>query len=528
MNVPTANLDRAEHAKFLAGALKDFRSFCGLLDIVPKAGQRIKLRLNRIQRRYCAQRTSRDVALKPRQIGFTTLEQARDVYRFVTEPGARVVATCQSITDHAPVKLLNKNYEVMFESLERLGVALKFKTRSLTDWTLADRDASLRIVEAGASEAAAQKKGRAGTITRLHLTETAFYEYADETLNALLECVPAPELGSEIISESTPNGAFGTFFRQCQEAIAGKSGYRLHFYPWYEAEEYALPIPEGVRVEPQNDREKALLELRGVTREQLYWYQRKVRDKGSQDLVDQEYPSDPDTCFLVSGRVFFSASHVVEMLAKASEPVTTQQLRESGSLPQRVGPEEVPALRVWHLPETGRQYVVAVDTSEGTGGDAGAAIVLERGSGRHMATLWGQFRPWVLAKYAASLARKYNQALVAVERNNHGGTVLRALHAEQSYPNIFVDRDEKPGFLTSEASRGPILDTLEEAVRVEAFKTSDRFLLGEMRTFIVNERGRAEAAKGAHDDLVLATAIGWDVICRASQVARADLSGLVL
>ncbi len=179
--VGAAEAAKRERAEFLAWALADFTRFCGIVDIVPKSGKRQKLVLNEIQRAYCAGRTPRDNVLKPRQVGFTTEEQARDVYYFLTVPGARVVATCQSLTDHAPSRLLAKNYRVMFESLERAGLRLNFRTQSTGEWVLADRDASLRIEEAGASEAAASKKGRAGVISRLHLTETAFYEYADET-----------------------------------------------------------------------------------------------------------------------------------------------------------------------------------------------------------------------------------------------------------------------------------------------------------------------------------------------------------
>jgi hypothetical protein len=42
--------------------------------------------------------------------------------------------------------------------------------------------------------------------------------------------------------------------------------------------------------------------------------------------------------------------------------------------------------------------------------------------------------------------------------------------------------------------------------------TRDLATLGEMRTFITNARGKVEAARGSHDDLVLALAIGRDIL----------------
>src|SRR5690348_4378550 len=129
-----------QRAEFLAWALSDFTRFASLVEIIPKGGTRQRLVLNDIQRRYSAERTQRDTVLKPRQIGFTTLEQARDIYHFLTVPGARCVVTCQSTTDHTPSRLLSANYRVMFAALERAGIQLDFRTESATAWVLADRD----------------------------------------------------------------------------------------------------------------------------------------------------------------------------------------------------------------------------------------------------------------------------------------------------------------------------------------------------------------------------------------------------
>ena len=499
-------------AELLARGFQRFEAFAGLVSIVPKSGARCKLRLNEIQRAYCEARTPRDVVLKPRQIGFTTIEQARDVYRFLTSPGARVVTTCQSFTDHTPQRVLAKNYEVMFESLQALGLRLNFKTRTGNEWTLADRDASLRIVEAGASEAAASKKGRAGTITRLHLTETAFYEYADETLNALLECVPPPELGSEIVSESTPNGASGTFYRQCKGARSGTSGFRFHFFPWFAASEHAVRLDADETVKPRNERERLLLERHGLRPEQLKWYQRKVAEKGSQDLVDQEYPSDPDTCFLVSGRCFFDAQLCAAQLETAEEPIAI---------------EERGALRIWQLPKADASYVIGADTAEGGGGDPSAALVFERGTGAHVATLHGQYIPWDFAAALMRLSQRFNWATIAPERNNHGHAVIQALvreHRAGDAALLYIHYDGKYGWLTNEASRAPMLDAFDAAHRRGTFATNDRTLLGQMRTFVINANGKAEAARGENDDLVLGGGVGWAVLTRPT--VRRNLDNL--
>jgi len=62
----------------------------------------------------------------------------------------------------------------------------------------------------------------------------------------------------------------------------------------------------------------------------------------------------------------------------------------------------------------------------GSDGDFACAQVIERASGMQCAELQGHFPPSELAARVALIARDYNQALVAVERNNHGHAVLSA------------------------------------------------------------------------------------------------------
>lgn len=490
----TSTIERRKRAEFLAWALADFQRFVGLCKIIPKDGVKRRLVLNDIQRKYCQWRTSRDAVLKPRQIGLTTLEQARDLYLLLTDPGARVVATCQSATDHTPALLLSANYQVMIDGLREAGLHLNFRQESATKWVLADRDASLRIIESGASEAAAKKKGRAGTVTRLHLTETAFYEYADDTLNALLEAVPGEEHGSEVVNESTANGAGGWFYRNCRMAAAGQNGYRLHFFPWYDAKEYALPLVPGEVIRPDNERE-ALLVSKGVRPEQLKWYRRKVGEKG-QALTDQEYPSDPETCFLVTGRGFFDQAVTSALIERASDPIEQRDRYR---------------ISIWKRPEKGRRYVIAADPSEGVGGDPSAAVVYDWETGEHVASVLGQYAPYELAKVLAEIGREYNDATVAPERNNHGHAVIQALQREHRYKKIYEHDDEKLGWPTNAVTRPVMLDLLEDAHRRGLWKSADRALLGQVRTFVISASGKSEAAPGEQDDLVLAAAIGWAV-----------------
>ena len=478
--------------------MRDFPRFCGLLQIQPtEGGGRIPFILSPVQRAYCAKRTARDIILKPRQVHMTTVEAARDLWWFLNKNGARVVVVCQSQTDQAALKDIAYKFTLFIDSLRRLGIDLQLGRESTTEWSLPSRDATLRIIQAGASEASASKKGRGGTVNRLHISEAAFFERAEDTFNSLMESVPMH--GSEVVNESTPNGASGFYYEQWKAAVEGRSGYVPHFFPWWIHPAYHRRLEPGESLEPLSELEQSLV-LRGATPEALAWRRWKVRDKGGADhLVTQEYPNDPETCFLVSGRCFFDAELVVPLVNAATPPV---RVDEKGQL------------RVWQEPRRGSAYVIGADTAEGGGGDPSAAIVYERATGAHVATLHGQFIPWDFAAQLAKLGSFYNGATLAPERNNHGHAVLQSLQREHKYPRIYLHHDGKPGWLTSEATRSPMLDALDASHRRGTWSSCDVALLGQMRKFVIALNGKAQAAQGEHDDLVMASAIGWAVITR--------------
>lgn len=492
----------------------DFTAFAAHLDIIPKeTGGRQKLRPNAIQAAFEVSRTGRDIVLKPRQVGLTTWELARDIWFFLTRPNAKVVVVCQSMADDSAIKEISDKLSVMFESLRDMGIT-NVVEESTTKWTLRGSDASLRIIGAGASEAAAKKKGRSGTIHRLHVTEAAFFEFAQATMNAILECVPNGA-HTEIVIESTANGASGWFYDQYQDAKAGRGSYKAQFFEWLKQSEYSLSLEPGEVVTPSTSRERAIVKA-GATPEQLKWYRQKVVDKKDQDLVDQEYPVDEDTCWITAGRLFFDKEQTKLNHATAIPPIETREVGREGSKG---------VFRIWKHREPGRRYVIIIDPSEGVGGDPTAAVVLDRGTGEHVATIHGQFATWECARVCAEVGKMYwgaqpdgsrLPALIVVERNNHGHAVLQGLVREQKYPHIYADRDKRAGWKNTEPSRASVLGGLQQALVDKHWSSPEKESHGEMLKFVVLENGRAEAAKGAHDDLVLAHAIGWDIVCRPS------------
>jgi hypothetical protein len=511
--------EAAERNRLLAYYLDDFERFCGaLIWIVGKDGQRKKLRFNTIQRKYCESRTPRDVLVKSRQVGMTTLELARDVWKFVSEPGQRVIVLCQSMTDHQILNKLSGDIKRMLDGLRYFGVDLPFETESRTAWTLPDRDSTLTLVEAGASEAAAQKKGRGGTFTRVHATEVATWEYPEATLQALLEAVPKRR-GTEVVFESTPKGVGNFFHTRFVGAQAGTNGYGAQFFPWFLDEDCWIDLEPGEVIEPQSAREREYVDANQLPPERIKFFRSKLAELGGDlDKFDEEYPSDPVRCFLTSGRLYFDLAALDVIAAKIKPPLKdVDDLRRPAQPTENatfvIPPED---LRVFERPVLGERYVISSDPAEGLGedGDDTSSGVYHHKTRRHVATLRNKLDSNAHADQLIQVARHYNDALVAVERNK-GLALIRALE-RLGYRNIYYDQfDRKPGIVTTAVSKPVMLEELADAVRDGSFHTDDVVLQTEMRAFVRDPRtGKPYAPgkgkkNGVSDDGIMMAMIGW-------------------
>jgi hypothetical protein len=97
--------------------------------------------------------------------------------------------------------------------------------------------------------------------------------------------------------------------------------------------------------------------------------------------------------------------------------------------------------------------------------------------------------------------------LLVVERNNHGTGILALTEAVCGYERIYHGHGQ-PGWLTTTVTRPAVLSLLNAALVENPELFMSRKLLGECRSFIRNLDGSTAAAAGAHDDRVMAMAIG--------------------
>jgi hypothetical protein len=152
--------------------------------------------------------------------------------------------------------------------------------------------------------------------------------------------------------------------------------------------------------------------------------------------------------------------------------------------------------------------------------------VIERRSGIQCAELHGHFPPRELAKRVIALAKIYNHALIAVERNNHGYGVLANLRADGCL-NVYREGGQD-GWLTSAVSRPAMIENLAAVLAAEPGLFRSGRLLNEFRTFVRFPDGNSGAAVGTHDDCVMAMAIALAVRkTGAGRVSQIETFGLL-
>jgi len=448
------------------------------LRIRDRAGAITPLIPNRAQREFERRRGQANIVLKSRQMGISTWVAGRFFLKTITQPGTLTlqVAHTQEAAE-AIFRIVHRFLESMPEQL-RNGV-LRTSRASARQIVFPELDSEYRVETAGDENA-----GRGLTVHNLHCSEVARWPGdAAGTLQGLRAALPP---GGEFVLESTPNGAEGCFWEEWNNAAS--SGMVQHFFPWWWEDAYRA---EAVGEDSLTDEERDLQREHGLSLEQI-GFRRKI--VGSfRGLAQQEYAEDAWRCFLSSGSCYFDVAAVDARVRDTPVPIAT-----------RLGGQ----LQIWFPPVHERQYLVAVDTAGGgSEGDFSVAQVLEMQTGMQCAELQARLSPLELAEQAASLAREYNGAWIVVERNNHGSGVLAYLHTVSKYPRIYR-QDGQDGWLTSVICRPRMLGAMAAALVETPGIFSSRRLLRECRSFVRHRNGRTGAQAGAHDDCVMAMAMG--------------------
>ena len=263
----------------------------------------------------------RAIILKARQQGISTYCAGRVFWKSYFTPYARsVVMAHDSATSDALFAMSKNLIKNMEGELSPGELKSNAKEIIINSPAMSDKDAtaSYRLYTAGSPEA-----GRGTTPTIAHLSEVAFWQHDSKILAGLFQGISSAP-GTEVILESTANGAQGEFYRLWKGAVAGDNEYVPIFLPWFITPEYRRTAPEGMELTVE---EEKLVEKYALDNDQLYWRRLKVAEGGKLKF-QQEYPATADEAFIVSGSNVFNVEKLDQLIPR---PVLSKREWEPSS-----------------------------------------------------------------------------------------------------------------------------------------------------------------------------------------------------
>jgi hypothetical protein len=414
----------------------------------------------------------------------------------------------------------------------------------------------------------AQARGR--SCPHYHLAEYAFYEKAGELLSAIMPQLPAAgtpaRLQCTLIVESTPNGQNDFYELWRAQSESERSDWDCVFLPWMVLDdEYSLEPPPGYGwTADRKARAQVLGHIRAgvdgnatITLAQLYWYEDTLEAEceGNQDRMDREYPSDPETAFLLRSRGIFrddmrylQATRIeserrcvdawkfrgVELPPKTRfvrgtleyktpdnpfgrRQPTQNELRLKPKFARKEGGD----LCVWEPPHPEHEYVIGMDVAAGTfAGDYSCAEVLDVTEGRQVAELHYRKSPEDFTDDCVALGYWYNTALLYPEINSIGSVCMKRAKQVWFYPRLGREekwdeigvKPHKYGHYTTFESKQIMVSFFKHVVEQRYLAIASEGLLAEMSTYIETGDGDFRGDGSAHDDRVAAMYLALAVV----------------
>lgn len=476
--------------------------------------------------------------LKGRQQGFTTLITAIQLARTITRHNFEGLTLADKSTNTEAI-FQNKAKFVYSRLPECIKPTEKYNSKKQLLFE--------KLNSSWAVETATKEVGRSRTINFFHGSECAFWK--DGIANIQASLGEAFTKDSIKIYETTANG-FNDY------RTMWNSGEHINcFYEWWLTPEYRLNFEtKNRRTKFLNDiyrvndwihqRLKWLLEEKGLDENQLYWYYKKYNGYIDKELIKQEYPCTPEEAFISSGKCYFNKDVIIEQIDKLEkiknfgvlkQGYFTYDIAYDGHADKKTVSnikwvdDPTGPIKIFKDVEKGVPYVLGGDTA-GEGSDANTATVIDNSNDKIVATLHQKQDETTYTLQVYCLGRYFNDALVGLE-TNYSTYPTKMLSEEYKYPNLYIREKvddytgklyKSFGFETNKKTRPLILANLQRIINEEIEKITDIDILREALVFIKNEKGRAEAQEGCHDDRIMGTAITYEISGQQSTVRKED------
>lgn len=295
----------------------DFEYFCEkYLKIQSIDGGIIPFKLNPVQKKlheilneqYNRIGKVRAIIVKGRKMGISTYVSARFFHRVIFNSGLNAfIMAHRDDSTQVLFDIVRRFYEYMPDPKPMLSAS------NPKELVFGRIDSRFMVATAGARDV-----GRASTIHLFHGSEVAFWEQMREHVRGALQAVPDSP-GTEIILESTGNGAGNEFYRRFTSAQTGRSEYIAIFLPYWIHPQYRKKVPPDIK---WDIKELSYLEM-GVPPEALMWRRAKIINDFDNDelLFMREYPATAEEAFVNLERESLIPFDLVQQaMAREAEP----------------------------------------------------------------------------------------------------------------------------------------------------------------------------------------------------------------
>lgn len=289
------------------------------------------------------------IVLKARQIGVSWIFLGILLWGAVFEPGCLQLLFSLK---HKEAKKLLKKLKGMYARLPRWLQADRVVVDNEADWELSNGS----IIEAYPASG-----GDSNNARRVLVDEADLIPNLSELLDSLQPTIEDADSSLYMISRSNKRLPRSTFKRMYREAKAGRSDWKHAFYPY--------------NARPDRDEAFHARQCRSA-----------MAKDANLDFVHSNYPkTDAEALAPPTGGKRLPHTHLLPCYEE-STPLT--------ELPQ--GAPAIEGLRVYKLPEEGREYRAGADPAEGLPGanhDDSALVIVDKVTGEEVATAHGRWEP---------------------------------------------------------------------------------------------------------------------------------------
>ena len=420
----------------------------------------------------------RELMLKAREIGSSTFWVAEKLRKVLANPGANLLIAANK-EDNAK-NLIKYAREMVSNLPDKLGIRIERFNQSEVVINFGSLGTSLIKALPGTGAA-----GRSERSKYIVCTETGYWGDGgkinpEEYMMSVLGTLSGAEQDGEVVIESTAYTSADMFHDMW---MADNNGYTKRFY--------------GVWDNPSHTPQ---------------WYAQRRAEIPETFLFLRDYPETAEQAFTSAANTYFDADTILVGQTFVRPPLEVKEI--GGGEGKDPG-----SIHYWQKALAGRTYAIGADCAEGKSSirgkpDWSCAYVVDVRNNAVVAAVHCRLYDFDFAYALVALAKEYNNAFLAIERNAVGLAVIRTVQ-NLGYTNLYhhkrdvvgsMNTEQTPevGFLTTRTTKTIMLSDLHRALKA-GFTIPDGKFWDEAKNL---GRDTLKAISG-HDDRVVAMGISY-------------------